>query len=197
MKYTKRICVILAVAVLLCTGCGRDGSAITEDDSSTVAEDAGNTVTENAGNAVKEIQKEEDEDMDDVSCPYEMTSLPVVTVETNGQEISWDKIYSEATMSFYSPDGSYTKTELQAGIRRRGNASKGFEKGSYKFRLEEKRNLYSMANGKGRIWVLISNHCDQSLLRNRIALELQRSFDGIAWSPNCISVVLYLNGEYQ
>lgn len=45
--------------------------------------------------------------------------------------------------------------------------------------------------------MLLANHCDQSLLRNYVCLNLAGEMPSIAWSPDCTSVEVYLNGEYR
>ncbi len=127
---------------------------------------------------------------------YTMTTLPVISIHTAGQRISEGDEYTNISISFQSPDGSYDKDFITAGIRVRGNASRNWPKKSYKIKLSEKKNLYGIAQGKEKKWVLISNHCDQSLLRNYAALSLQRSLSSI-WTPNSISVELFIDGVYQ
>lgn len=126
---------------------------------------------------------------------YDILDLPIVVIETDRQIRSKTR-YVTGAISIFGCDEEYVIESAPFEIRGRGNASWGFAKKSYKFKLEEKKNLFGMANGKERIWVLLANHCDQSLLRNHIGLELGRVLDGIAWEPASIPVELYLNGEY-
>lgn len=128
---------------------------------------------------------------------FQMTSLPAVYINTRGQRISEGDAYTEIDITFLSPDGSYTQEDLVAGIRLRGNASRNFAKKSYKIKLNEKKNLYGLAQGKEKKWVLIANHCDQSLLRNYAALTLHNELLGSSWAPGCMSVELFIDGHYK
>ena len=57
-------------------------------------------------------------------------------------------------------------------------------------------NLLGQGNGKARSWVLLANHCDQSLLRNQTVMQFARMMTGIVWEPATSSVEVFLNGEY-
>ncbi len=133
----------------------------------------------------------------DGPCPYQITTLPVVVINTGSSSVSATDDYTDCLISFYTYDGSYDAEKLSAGIRLRGNVTRNMEKKSYRFKLEEKANLFGLANGKEKVWTLLANHCDQSLLRNYAAFMLQRGFDGVSWSPNGMSVELYVNGKYR
>lgn len=128
---------------------------------------------------------------------YDILDLPIVVIKTDGgRSIKSKNRYIPATISILGCDEEFVLESVPMEIRGRGNATWGFDKKSYKFKLTEKENLFGMANGKERIWVLLANHCDQSLLRNHISMELGRTFDAIAWEPASIPVDVYLNGEY-
>lgn len=128
---------------------------------------------------------------------YDVLDLPIIAINTDGgRAIRSKQRYVSGTISIFACDQEYILDSATMEIRGRGNASWGFEKKSYKFKLTEKENLFGMANGKEKIWVLLANHCDQTLLRNHIGLEIGRALDGIAWEPASIPVEVYLNGEY-
>lgn len=122
--------------------------------------------------------------------------VPTLYVQTaNGRGITSDN----HTVSFsldVMRDKQVTKTGLTGQIKLRGNASLGFEKKSYTLTFDDVQDPVGSGRGKNRNWVLVSNHCDKSLLRNYAALWLQQELDGIAWSPWACMVDLYVNGSY-
>ena len=126
---------------------------------------------------------------------YDILDLPIVVIDTDRQIRSKTR-YVTGAISILGCEEQYIIEEAPVEIRGRGNATWRFEKKSYKFKLEEKENLFDMANGKERVWVLLANHCDQSLLRNHIGLELGRVLSGIVWEPASVPVEVYLNGDY-
>lgn len=129
---------------------------------------------------------------------YEILDMPIISVTTeNNAPIQSQEVYLKSTISIIGCSEEYELDEVTAEIRGRGNASWGHPKKSYKFKLQKKENLFGLARGKERIWVLIANYSDTTLLRNHISLELARTMDGIAWEPSSLPVELYINGEYR
>lgn len=129
---------------------------------------------------------------------YDVLDMPIVVMHTrNGKPITSKTEYTDATISILGCEQQYELQDVAMELRGRGNYSwEEYEKKSYKLKLAEKENLFDLGNGKERIWVLLANHGDQSLLRNHVALEYSRYFQGIAWGPASTSVEVYLNGEY-
>ena len=122
---------------------------------------------------------------------------PVIRIETPGaKRIVSDSRLTACTISVDNMPKRFCLDGAAAQIKCRGNASLGWPKRSYTIRTEDKVRLCGVGEGKNRNWVLISNHCDQSLLRNYISFWLQNQLDGIPWSPSCRMVELYINGEY-
>lgn len=125
-------------------------------------------------------------------------SCPVVYITTDGGksvESDWRTV--DCTISLDNIEKRYLVTEETATIKCRGNASMGWPKKSYTIKLTEGQKLGGLGEGKSKNWVLVSNHCDQSLLRNHAAFWLQRNMDGIEWAPDCRPVDVYLNGDYR
>ncbi|MBE6711849.1 MAG: hypothetical protein E7579_12150, partial [Ruminococcaceae bacterium] len=125
-------------------------------------------------------------------------SCPVVYITTDGGksvESDWRTV--DCTISLDNIEKRYLVTEETATIKCRGNASMGWPKKSYTIKFTEGQKLGGLGEGKSRNWVLVSNHCDQSLLRNHAAFWLQRNMDGIEWAPDCRPVDVYLNGDYR
>lgn len=129
---------------------------------------------------------------------YDVLAMPIVVINTDsGNPITSKTEYVTGSIYVLGCETQYELHNKDMEIRGRGNKSwRDFDKKSYKIKLAEKENLFGLANGKERIWVLLANHCDQSLLRNHMALELSRYFQGIAWGPASTSVEVYFNGEY-
>ena len=125
-------------------------------------------------------------------------SCPVVYITTeNGASVESDWQTVNCTISVDNIEKRYIVTEAEATVKCRGNASMGWPKKSYTIRFTESRKLGGLGEGKSKNWVLVSNHCDQSLLRNHAAFWLQRNMDGIEWAPDCRPVDVYLNGDYR
>lgn len=127
---------------------------------------------------------------------YDILELPVVLINTEtGKDVKSKTEYINAEISMFEK-GS-TSSFWEAEIRGRGNNTWGYPKKSYKIKFSNKQQPFGLGEGDDRIWVLLANHCDQSLLRNHFAFELADSFDRIAFAPDSMSVDVYLNGEYR
>lgn len=98
------------------------------------------------------------------------------------------------TLMIVLPDGSVDFAGSLDYVKGHGNATFVYDKKSYQIKLEEKSALLGMDSGKR--YVLLANQHENSLLRNRITLELAREL-GLAFTPDCRSVDLYVNGEYR
>ena len=79
-------------------------------------------------------------------------------------------------------------------IKLRGHTSATFGKKGYNIKLETKTGLLGM--GKAKKWALISNARDHALLRNQIVFAMA-SFAGMAYTPGCVQVEVYLNHAYN
>lgn len=78
-------------------------------------------------------------------------------------------------------------------IRGRGNSTWTVDKKPYKIKLDKAANLFGM--GENKHWVLLANHYDNSLVRNRMTYKMGRDL-GMAYTPKCVSVDVYMNQEY-
>lgn len=125
-------------------------------------------------------------------------SCPVIYIATaDGKSVESDSSTVACTISVDNIEKRYILNEIDATIKCRGNASMGWSKKSYTIRLTKSQKLGGLGEGKSKNWVLVSNHCDQSLLRNHAAFWLQRNMDGIDWAPDCRPVDVYVNGSYR
>ena len=125
-------------------------------------------------------------------------TTPTLYIDTeNGKPVFSDMKTVGFTLTAENLPRRYAVSGATGQIKCRGNASMGWDKKSFTMRFDEKIKLCGLGEGKNRNWVLISNHCDQSLLRNYIAFWLQNQLDGIPWGPDARMVDLYLNGDYM
>ncbi|OPZ92661.1 MAG: CotH protein [Firmicutes bacterium ADurb.Bin419] len=124
--------------------------------------------------------------------------MPIVSINTiSGSEISSTEDYIGAKISIINAEGTYEMTDMDTTIKLRGSSSMYAEKQSYKIKFEDKQNLLKIGDGKGKPWLLIANFSDHSLLRNFTAYSFGDKLTGLAYTPNCRSVEVYVNGEYQ
>lgn len=127
----------------------------------------------------------------------ESANLPAVHIETASGSL--DDIHKkkgnkeEGSMQIVWPDGCTAQAELES-IKGHGNATFVYEKKSYQIKLEEKLALGDMNESKR--YVLLANQHENSLLRNRITFALARALE-LPYTPECMSVDLYVNGEYR
>ncbi|HEX9062710.1 MAG TPA: CotH kinase family protein [Clostridia bacterium] len=129
---------------------------------------------------------------------YNQFEMPIISINTDSKtEISSNEAYTDAKISIINDQGSYEMTNQSMSIKLRGNSSKYADKKSYKMKFGEKQNLLNVGDGKGKPWCLIANYYDGSLLRNLTAYHFADLLTGISYSPNCRSIELYVNGEYQ
>ena len=127
---------------------------------------------------------------------YDQLEMPILSIVTEtGKDVESKEEYINATLTLLDQDGQYLYDQMEMEIRGRGNYTWGLEKKSYKMKLSSKQSLLGLGKGKSKKWVLLANHCDQSLLRNFLSLNLAGSM--LAWSPDSTSVEVYLNGEYR
>ena len=114
---------------------------------------------------------------------YDVLDMPVIAIDTEtGVDVRSKTEYIHAGLRILGTESRWQYSDT-VQIRGRGNNTWGYEKKSYKIKFPEKVNLFDLGTGKDKVWVLLANVCDQSLQRNHVALDLVRSFDGVAFSP--------------
>ncbi len=129
---------------------------------------------------------------------YAPLELPILHIDTEtGGDVRSKTEYIGATLSVSNTDAEYYLDGLDMQIRGRGNKTWEYEKKSYKLKLSEKQSLLGLGEGKAKKWVLLANVCDQSLLRNYVALLMAGAMPSGVWSPASTSVEVYLNGSYH
>ncbi|MBX7117892.1 MAG: CotH kinase family protein [Gemmatimonadaceae bacterium] len=79
-------------------------------------------------------------------------------------------------------------------VRGRGNSTWSAPKKPYRLKLASARTVLGFP--AERDWVLLANYWDQSLARNALALQFSAAL-GMAFTPRCAPVELFLNGVHQ
>ncbi|MFZ5986729.1 MAG: CotH kinase family protein [Bacillota bacterium] len=129
---------------------------------------------------------------------YNQFEMPIIAINTVSEsEIDSVEEYTDAQISIINDEGNYEMTDMDVSIRLRGKSSLYADKKSYKIKFDEKQNPLNIGDGESKPWALVSNCYDTSLLRNLTVYRFADSLTGIDYSPNCRSVELYINGEYQ
>ena len=129
---------------------------------------------------------------------FSQFEMPIIRINTvSGVPITSKEAYTEAKISVINKLGDYEMADSNLSIRFRGNATLAADKKGYKVKFEEKQNILNVGVGSAKTWSLISNCYDGSLLRNLTVYRIADSLDGLSYSPNCLSVELFINNEYQ
>ena len=97
-------------------------------------------------------------------------------------------------MAVLSPEGEVTQTGDMEFIRLHGNGTLDYKKKSYDIKLSQKTDLLGM--GKAKRWILLANNIDNSLLRNKIAYDMQLE-TGMTYGIHSTFVDLYINHRYR
>lgn len=129
---------------------------------------------------------------------YRSANIATMFVETatgSMEKIHEDKNYSEpALIRIISEDGEVECYDRNALLEGRGNATWSNEKRPYLMKFSSEKSLFDM--GLATKWVLLANAYDETNLNNKIVLDLAKQ-TGLEWSPDCVYIDLYLNGEYN
>ncbi len=132
----------------------------------------------------------------DDSKLYQATNLPTVVINTkDAQDIVSKEEEITSTVYIISENGTSLLTDTETGVRGRGNSSWEFDKKPYRLKFSSKRSPLN-APAKAKKWTLINNHSDKTLMRNILAFEISRRM-GMAYTPFCRPVDVFLNGEYK
>lgn len=136
------------------------------------------------------------------------TGLPVVRINTNGQNITSRKDWvSNISMRIEYPDGT---VDYEGTLQMRGRGNGTWIEGNdfsvpakkpYALKLDEKAKLLGMH--KDKRWILLANYKDRTLLRNDAAYWLSRQTynpetgDGLPYTVNGQYVELVWNGVHK
>ena len=102
-------------------------------------------------------------------------------------------IREKADLVMLAGDGSINAAETLTSFKTHGNSTFFASKKPYQFKMEHKADLAGMQ--KNKTWILMANWFDISLIRNQITYDLCREV-GLASTPDCRQVELYINGDY-
>lgn len=124
--------------------------------------------------------------------------IPVMHIDVQSGSMDYihmDKDNKETgTMRLYDAAGSLLCEDTLQTIKGRGNSSWGAEKKPYNLVLSTQKDLLGM--GAAQRWILLAEGFQSSInIRNKIVLDFAEAA-GLAYSPECHWVDLYLNGEY-
>lgn len=128
-----------------------------------------------------------------------MPTMYIDTASGNMDYIHEAKGNKEAGgMRLYTATGELNYSGGMEFIKTRGNnienlISSNFLKMPYSIQLMKEADLLEMGGAKK--WILLSNPFDMSNLRNKIVYDFAEKV-GLAYSPECRWMDLYLNGEY-
>ena len=134
------------------------------------------------------------------------THLPIMSINTNGQEILNDprilanlKVYDNdigAMNSLFDPPNGY---DGNISIEIRGNSSQMFEKKSYAFETQldngENNNVELLGLPTENDWILYGPYSDKTLLRNALVMQLAREMGWYASRTEFCE--LFINDEYR
>ena len=132
----------------------------------------------------------------DTAILQQQLDMPIISIVTDNN-ISSKENYVSASVSVYAEDGVSQLEDTTISIRLRGNSTLNALKKSYKMKFTAKQNLLGIGDGAAKSWNLVANYYDTSMLRNMTAYEMGNMLDGMPYTPNCKSVEVYINGQYQ
>jgi uncharacterized protein YjdB len=98
-----------------------------------------------------------------------------------------------ATMTLEDPTGQFSFSDLPGEIKGRGNFTWRLAKRPYQIKFVDSRAVLGMESA--RTWVLLANHADPSLMRNKLAYDLAGNI-GMPFSPTSRWVDVRINGTY-
>ncbi|MDO4269472.1 MAG: CotH kinase family protein [Eubacteriales bacterium] len=96
-------------------------------------------------------------------------------------------------MVLVGADGAVAYDGALTQVKGRGNYTWSLKKKPYQIKLDKKTDLFGM--GKAKTWVLLANHFDNTLIRNKLVMDFAREL-GMPYVPHCEFVDLYANGMY-
>lgn len=121
-----------------------------------------------------------------------------ITLTDPTQTLSWVNSDKDnravATLSLSDPSGSSIAPQAGGELKGRGNYTWGLAKKPYQIKFPSSTDVLGM--GAGKTWILLANHADASLMRNKLAFDFADAI-GIPYSPASRWVDVRINGVYQ
>lgn len=138
------------------------------------------------------------------AAPFTSSNLPLVIINTSGQEIAEENILVDMGMIYngigvrnYVTD-AHNEYDAKASIKFRGNSTKNFEKKAYSFETKSAAGLEFDVSLLGmpaeNDWVLLAPYPDKTLMRVPLAYDLYRKMGRYAARLRSVEVIL--NNEY-
>ena len=122
-------------------------------------------------------------------------STMYINVRSGSMEYIHEAVEHEESgwLRIYDTQGGISWSGEVASIHGRGQASWDWDKRPYSLELSQAADLLGM--GQAKKWVLLANAHDHSHLRNKLVSDVAQEL-GLAYTPQCQWVDLYLNGSY-
>lgn len=137
-------------------------------------------------------------------CKIKFTNIPIISINYDKTEIGTEYVYSEFSM--LDPDYKINDTKHQfdsvAKVRYRGSSTLGFDKKSYRVKLENNIDFGLLGMEKSKTWILDPIVIDASKLRTKIASDLWGDINQDLEKEKYIQlnakyVEVYINGSYN
>lgn len=124
------------------------------------------------------------------------SDIPLIEIQVdNYQEVISKEEYLDGNMHVSVPyNANNIDYRGNIEIKGRGNSSWQWDEKSYRIELDNKHTLLDMPSA--RDWVLISNHCDKTLMRNKLAYDLAKKMQ-VKYAQDSKFVNLSINGEFK
>jgi hypothetical protein len=118
-----------------------------------------------------------------------------ITVDGLGTMLASKTFHAARVTAADTEGGRGDFEDLPAEIRCRGNATfTMMPKKSFRLRFVDSLNLFGQDTGKARNWALLAEHCDRTMMRNRVAMAMADVL-GIEHSSSSY-VHLYFGNDY-
>ena len=162
----------------------------------TVVQHSDSTVNDFTTPTVYTLMAEDSSTADYEIRSHLFTGVPVVYIDTEGQApiASKDEYVNGQITIIANGRGEENVSKANLEIRGRGNTTWQMPKKPYRFRFSERTEVLGMPEHK--VWILLANFSDKTLLRNHTAFQLSQRF-GLAYTPRSQFVDLWLNGAFQ
>lgn len=115
-------------------------------------------------------------------------------VTQSALDSSKDTVRLPTTIAIEDPAGTHSLGGVAGEIKGRGNYTWNLAKKPYQIKLPDAAGLLGMAPAK--TWILLANHADASLMRNKLAYDLAADI-GLPYSPESRWVDVRINGQYR
>lgn len=131
-----------------------------------------------------------------VKAEFLLSAIPELTITTTDPsiaEIPSKDYYLEGTLAV-NGRGGYEDYTGKTEVKGRGNSTWGYPKKPYRLKLNKKAEICGL--GKAKIYVLLANHLDPTLMLNSVAFKIGRLLE-LPFTNHAIPVDVVLNGIYK